>query len=115
MTNSNQNHEFDYLNENSADSSPGFNSTNGNHRSNQATLVADDDISPEEEQLLAGYNPTANHLISEEYRLKQDAEGAVERPLAEKPSVRREQCDFVRSGQKQAMPAAGVAIAKNYI
>jgi Bacterial conjugation TrbI-like protein len=88
MTNSNQNHEFDYLNENSGDSSPEFNSTNGNHRSNQATLVADDDISPEEEQLLAGYNPTANHLISEEYRLKQDAEGAVERPLAEKPSVR---------------------------
>jgi hypothetical protein len=88
MTNSNQNHEFDYLNENSADSSPEFNSTNGNHRSTQATLVADDDISPEEEQLLAGYNPTANHLISEEYRLKQDAEGAVERPLAEKPSVR---------------------------
>ncbi|MHC5778580.1 hypothetical protein [Nostoc sp.] len=88
MTNSNQNHEFDYLNENSGDSSPEFNSTNGNHRSTQATLVADDDISPEEEQLLAGYNPTANHLISEEYRLKQDAEGAVERPLAEKPSVR---------------------------
>lgn len=88
MTNSNQNHEFDYLNENSADSSSEFNSTNGNHRSTQATLVADDDISPEEEQLLAGYNPTANHLISEEYRLKQDAEGAVERPLAEKPSVR---------------------------
>ncbi|PHJ67261.1 hypothetical protein VF14_00065 [Nostoc linckia z18] len=88
MTNSNQNHEFDYLNENSADYSPEFNSTNGNHRSTQATLVADDDISPEEEQLLAGYNPTANHLISEEYRLKQDAEGAVERPLAEKPSVR---------------------------
>jgi hypothetical protein len=88
MSNSNQNHEFDYLNENSADYSPEFNSTNGNHRSTQATLVADDDISPEEEQLLAGYNPTANHLISEEYRLKQDAEGAVERPLAEKPSVR---------------------------
>lgn len=88
MSNSNQNHEFDYLNENSGDSSPEFNSTNGNHRSNQATLVADDDISPEEEQLLAGYNPTASHLISEEYRLKQDAEGAVERPLAEKPSVR---------------------------
>ncbi|MHC5721034.1 MAG: hypothetical protein ACYTX0_55690, partial [Nostoc sp.] len=69
MSNSNQNHEFDYLNENSGDSSPEFNSNNGNHRSNQATLVADDDISPEEEQLLAGYNPTANHLISEEYRL----------------------------------------------
>lgn len=88
MTNSNQNHEFEYLNENSADFSSEFNSTNGNHGSTQATLVADDDISPEEEQLLAGYNPTANHLISEEYRLKQDAEGAVERPLAEKPSVR---------------------------
>ena len=88
MSNSNQNHEFDYLNENSADYSPESNSTNGNHRSTQATLVADDDISLEEEQLLAGYNPTANHLISEEYRLKQDAEGAVERPLAEKPSVR---------------------------
>ncbi|MCC5602451.1 TrbI/VirB10 family protein [Nostoc favosum] len=88
MNNSNQNHEFDYLNENSADFSSEFNSTNGNHRSTQATLVADDDISFEEEQLLAGYNPTANHLISEEYRLKQDAEGAVERSLAEKPSVR---------------------------
>ncbi|WDD36568.1 TrbI/VirB10 family protein (plasmid) [Nostoc sp. UHCC 0926] len=88
MTNSNQNHEFEYLNENSADFSPEFNSTNGNHRSTQTTLVADDDISPEEEQLLAGYNPTASHLISEEYRLKQDTEGAVERPLAEKPSVR---------------------------
>ena len=37
---------------------------------------------------MAGYNPTANQLISEEYRLKQDPEGAVERPLAEKPSVR---------------------------
>jgi Bacterial conjugation TrbI-like protein len=88
MTNSNQNHEFDHLNENSADYSPESNSNNGNHRSTQATLVADDDISPEEEQLLAGYNPTASSLISEEYRLKQDAEGAVERPLAEKPSVR---------------------------
>ncbi|MEH1965336.1 hypothetical protein [Nostoc sp.] len=88
MSNSNQNHEFEYLNENSADFSSEFNSTNGNHGSTQATLVADDDISLEEEQLLAGYNPTANHLISEEYRLKQDAEGAVERPLAEKPSVR---------------------------
>lgn len=88
MTNSNQNHEFDDLNENYADYLPEFNSNNGNHRSTQATLDADDNISPEEEQLLAGYNPTANHLIFEEYRLKQDAEGAIERPLAEKPSVR---------------------------
>ncbi|AFZ28365.1 hypothetical protein Cylst_6594 (plasmid) [Cylindrospermum stagnale PCC 7417] len=88
MTNSNQNHEFDYLNENSAESLPESNTTNGNHRSTQATVVADEDISPEEEQLLAGYNPTASQLISEEYRLKQDAEKAVERPLAEKPSVR---------------------------
>jgi hypothetical protein len=88
MTNSNHNHEFDDLNENSADYSPEFNSNNGNHRSTQVMLDADDNISPEEEQLLAGYNPTANHLISEEYRLKQDAEGAIERPLAEKPSVR---------------------------
>lgn len=88
MTNSHQNHEFDDLNENYADLPQEINTHNGNHRFTQATVIADDDITPEEEQLLAGYNPTASNLISEEYRLKQDAEGAIERPLAEKPSVR---------------------------
>lgn len=51
-------------------------------------LQADDDITPEEEQQLAGFNPATPQLISEEYRLKQDEEGAVERPLAERASVR---------------------------
>lgn len=51
-------------------------------------LQAVDDITPEEEQQLAGFNPAMPQLISEEYRLKQDEEGAVERPLAERASVR---------------------------
>ncbi|WP_414553063.1 hypothetical protein [Anabaena sp. CCY 0017] len=88
MTNSNHNHELDYLNENSADSAVEFHKNGSNHRSHHATLVAEEDITPEEEQWLAGYDPTANQLISAEYRLQQDEEGAVERPLAEKPSVR---------------------------
>ncbi|MCC5600745.1 hypothetical protein [Nostoc favosum] len=29
--------------------------------------------------------------------------------------LKREQCDFVRSAKKGAMPSAGAAIAKNYI
>ncbi|WP_016948785.1 TrbI/VirB10 family protein [Anabaena sp. PCC 7108] len=83
---SNQNHEFDSY-ENSANYSLESHTNNGNYRSSQ-TAVQDEDISPEDEQRLAGYNPTANQLISQEYRLKQDQEAAVERPLAEKPGVR---------------------------
>jgi hypothetical protein len=69
--------EFDHLNEG-----------NGNRRTAQTIFVAEEDITPDEEQELAGYNPTTPQLISEEYRLKQDEEGALERPLAEKASVR---------------------------
>jgi hypothetical protein len=83
---SNQNEEFD-LHENSADSSLESHSNNGNYHSHQ-TAIQEEDISPEDEQRLAGHNPTANQLISQEYRLKQDQETAIERPLAEKPGVR---------------------------
>jgi hypothetical protein len=83
---SNQNEEFD-LHENSADSSLESPTNNGNHHSHQ-TAVQEEDISPEDEQRLAGHNPTANQLISQEYRLKQDQETAIERPLAENPGVR---------------------------
>ncbi|MEA5551196.1 hypothetical protein VB713_09450 [Anabaena cylindrica UHCC 0172] len=91
MENSNQNHsnqnrEFDSY-ENSPNYSLESHTNNGNHHSSQ-TAVQDEDISPEDEQRLAGYNPAANQLISQEYRLKQDQEVAVERPLAEKPGVR---------------------------
>ncbi|WP_242045369.1 hypothetical protein [Anabaena catenula] len=86
MDNSNQNQEFD-LHENYPNYSLESHTNNGNHHSSQ-TAVQDEDISPEEEQRLAGYNPAANQLISQEYRLKQDQEAAVERPLAEKPGVR---------------------------
>ena len=83
---SNQNEEFD-LHENSADSSLESHTNNGNYHSHQ-TAIQEEDISPEDEQRLAGHNPTANQLISQEYRLKQDQETAIERPLAEKPGVR---------------------------
>jgi hypothetical protein len=91
MDNSHQNHssqneEFD-LHENSADSSLESPTNNGNYHSHQ-TAIQEEDISPEDEQRLAGHNPTANQLISQEYRLKQDQETAIERPLAEKPGVR---------------------------
>ncbi|MBD2666213.1 hypothetical protein B6N60_04889 [Richelia sinica FACHB-800] len=88
MEDSNQNHEFNSLNGNSVHYSLESNTTNNNHGSSSTVVVADEDISPEEEQWLAGYNPAASQLISEEYRLKQDAEKALERPLAEKPGVR---------------------------
>jgi hypothetical protein len=47
-----------------------------------------DDLTPAEEQQLAGFNPDTPQLISAEYRLKQDQEGAIARPLAERASVR---------------------------
>jgi hypothetical protein len=90
MTNSNY-HELSE-HDNSHDSSPSFNSNNGNHHSHQINIVTDieteENISPEEEQELAGYNAYTNTLISTEYLLKQDEEKAVERTLAEKPSIR---------------------------
>jgi hypothetical protein len=47
-----------------------------------------DDLTPAEEQQLAGFNPDTPQLISAEYRLKQDQEGAIARPLAERASMR---------------------------
>jgi hypothetical protein len=88
MEDSNQNHEFNSLNGNSVHYSLELNTTNHNHGSSSTVAAADEDISPEEEQWLAGYNPAASQLVSEEYRLQQDAEKALERPLAEKPGVR---------------------------
>jgi small nuclear ribonucleoprotein (snRNP)-like protein len=71
-------------------------SVNGSYHQNgkdpapilHSDLQATDDISPEEEHQLAGFDPATPQLISEEYRLRQDEEGAVERPLAERASVR---------------------------
>ena len=66
--------------------------SNGNGKTSatsvQRDLEADDDLTPEEEQQLAGFNPATPQLISEEYRLKQDQERAIERPLAERASIR---------------------------
>ena len=65
---------------------------NGNGKTSaisvQHDLQADDELTPEEEQQLAGFNPATPQLISEEYRLKQDQERAIERPLAERASIR---------------------------
>ncbi|NJR48219.1 MAG: hypothetical protein HC780_00395 [Leptolyngbyaceae cyanobacterium CSU_1_3] len=92
MTNANrqfESHEFDEVSE--AFSNPTHHS-NGNGKTSttsiQHGLEADDDLTPEEEQQLAGFNPATPQLISEEYRLKQDQESAVERPLAERASIR---------------------------
>jgi hypothetical protein len=92
MTNANrqfESHEFDEVSE--AFSNPTHHA-NGNGKTSttsvQQDLEADDDLTPEEEQQLAGFNPATPQLISEEYRLKQDQEGAVERPLAERASIR---------------------------
>jgi hypothetical protein len=92
MTNANrqfESHEFDEVSE--AFSNPTHHS-NGNGKTSttsvQHDLEADDDLTPEEEQQLAGFNPATPQLISEEYRLKQDQESAVERPLAERASIR---------------------------
>ena len=91
MTNANQkfeSHEFDEVSE--ALSNPAHPS-NGNGKTSTTPILTelqDDDLTPEEEQQLAGFNPATPQLISEEYRLKQDQEGAVERPLAERASIR---------------------------
>lgn len=92
MTNVNrqfESHEFDEVSE--AFPNPTHHS-NGNGKTSttsvQHDLQADDDLTPEEEQQLAGFNPATPQLISEEYRLKQDQERAIERPLAERASIR---------------------------
>jgi hypothetical protein len=92
MTNANQkfeSHEFDEVSE--ARSNPAQH-LNGNGKTSTTPILTelqeDDDLTPEEEQQLAGFNPATPQLISEEYRLKQDQEGAVERPLAERASIR---------------------------
>ena len=92
MTNANrqfESHEFDEVSE--AFSNPTHHSNRNGKTSTtsiQHSLEADDDLTPEEEQQLAGFNPATPQLISEEYRLKQDQESAVERPLAERASIR---------------------------
>jgi hypothetical protein len=91
MTNANrqfESHEFDEVSQilSNATQHP-----NGNGRTSTAPILTelqDDDLTPEEEQQLAGFNPATPQLISEEYRLKQDQESAVERPLAERASIR---------------------------
>ncbi|WP_413176230.1 hypothetical protein [Anabaena azotica] len=88
MENTNQNQEFNSHNGNSANYSLESNTNNGHHRLTQNIVEEEENISPEEEQMLAGYNPNATGLISQEYRLKQDEEKAIERPLTEKPGVR---------------------------
>lgn len=92
MTNANrkfESHEFDEMAE--AVSNP-VHYPNGNGRTSTTSVQPDlqdaDELTPEEEQQLAGFNPATPQLISEEYRLKQDLEGAVERPLAERASIR---------------------------
>ncbi|MBE9179299.1 hypothetical protein IQ268_12075, partial [Oculatella sp. LEGE 06141] len=92
MTNANrqfESHEFDEVSEAFSNST---HHSNGNGKTSttsvQYGLEADDDLTPEEEQQLAGFNPATPQLISEEYRLKQDQESAIERPLAERASIR---------------------------
>jgi hypothetical protein len=87
MDNTNQHQEFNSHNGNSANYSLESNN-NGHHRLTQNIVEEEENISPEEEQMLAGYNPNASQLISQEYRLQQDEEKAIERPLTEKPGVR---------------------------
>ncbi|TAE59649.1 MAG: hypothetical protein EAZ76_05270 [Nostocales cyanobacterium] len=88
MDNTNQNQEFNSHNGNSANYSLESNNNNGHHRLTQNIVEEEENISPEEEQILAGYNPNATGLISQEYCLQQDEEKAIERPLTEKPGVR---------------------------
>jgi hypothetical protein len=92
MTNANRQFESHEFNEVSEAFSNPTHHANGNGKTSttpvQQDLEADDDLTPEEEQQLAGFNPATPQLISEEYRLKQDQEGAVERPLAERASIR---------------------------
>lgn len=91
MTNPNQHsesHSFDAAPE--AMATPPHHS-NGNGKASAISHLEfqeSEDLTPEEEQQLAGFNPATPHLISAEYRIKQDQEGAVERPLAERATVR---------------------------
>lgn len=91
MTNANrqfESHEFDEVSQTLSNATQ---HPNGNGKTSTAPILTelqDDDLTPEEEQQLAGFNPATPQLISEEYRLKQDQEGAVERPLAERASIR---------------------------
>jgi len=65
---------------------------NGNGKTSVTAVPPDvsdtDDLTLEEEQQLAGFNPATPQLISEAYWLQQDQERAVERPLAERASIR---------------------------
>lgn len=47
-----------------------------------------DELSPDEERLLAGYDQDALELLASEYRIKQDDEQVESRELSQKPSVR---------------------------
>ena len=92
MTNANrqfESHEFDEVSEVLANPAQHQNGKGKASTTPSLTELQDDDaLTPEEEQQLAGFNPTTPQLISEEYRLKQDQERAGERPLAERASVR---------------------------
>lgn len=92
MTNANQKFESPEFDEVSQARSNPAQHLNGNGKPSTTPILSelqeDDDLTPEEEQQLAGFNPATPQLISEEYRLKQDQEGAVERPLAERASIR---------------------------
>lgn len=91
MTNANQKFEspeFDDVSEARSNPAQHLNGNGKTFTTPILTELQDDDLTPEEEQQLAGFNPATPQLISEEYRLKQDQEGAVERPLAERASIR---------------------------
>lgn len=92
MTNANQKFESPEFDDVSEVRSNPAHHPNGNGKTSTNPILTelqeDDDLTPEEEQQLAGFNPATPQLISEEYRLKQDQEGAVERPLAERASIR---------------------------
>ena len=47
-----------------------------------------DELSPDEERLLAGYDQDALELLASEYRIKQDDEQVESREISQKPSVR---------------------------
>ncbi len=92
MTNANRQFESNELDEGSEALPNSAQPPNGNGKpfttSTLTELPDNDDLTPEEEHQLAGFNPKTPQLISEEYRLKQDQEKAVERPLAERASIR---------------------------
>lgn len=71
-----------------ADTTALFNSTSNGNGSNAPPEQSADELTREEEQALAGFNPVTPQLISEEYRFKQDEERAIERPLSERASLR---------------------------